>query len=336
MKRENLLLLINFSIMVLIGIAFGLVYQANVMTDPEDQLFNQKVELVDEVKLASIPQMSGTSSNFAMVDMKWNAVDKDDEKVGTVYHAVIKNSFSLTGSGVDYGFIELLIGFSEDDKVYVEYLTVYQSSWAVVGIQKYIQDYYDGEDILNIQGIPSFDADIVAGATQNPATVSTDAIKEIIMEALILEYPELEEINPYEELFGIENYQFEDDATFTETTHITDKRLVTDGTNQIGYVYSVTGTGEYQEGESDSILIEIVFGSDDTVLGFVLPDETYNHSGGSFRSKNEQYLENYVGLLINEIQAEVDAMNSTDVTSGASNTRALIDELLEAFVSEVN
>jgi hypothetical protein len=336
MKRENLLLLINFSIMVLIGIAFGLVYQANVMSDPEDQLFNQKVELVDEVKLASIPQMSATSSNFAMVDMKWNAVDKNDEKVGTVYHAVIKNSFSLSGSGVDYGFIELLIGFSEDDKVYVQYLTVYQSSWAVVGVQKYIQDYYDGEDILNIQGIPSFDADIVAGATQNPATVSTDAIKEIVMEALILEYPELEEINPYEELFGIENYQFEDDATFTETTYITDKRLVTDGNDQIGYVYSVTGTGEYQDGDSDSILIEIVFGSNDRILGFVLPDETYNHSGGSFRSKNEQYLENYVGLLISEIQAEVDAQNSTDVTSGASNTRALIDELLEAFVSEVN
>jgi hypothetical protein len=336
MKRENLLLLINFSIMVLIGIAFGLVYQANVMSDPEDQLFNQKVELVDEVKLASIPQMSGTSSNFAMIDMKWNAVDKNDEKVGTVYHAVIKNSFSLTGSGVDYGFIELLIGFSEDDKVYVQYLTVYQSSWAVVGVQKYIQDYYDGEDILNIQGIPSFDADIVAGATQNPATVSTDAIKEIVMEALILEYPELEEINPYEELFGIENYQFEDDTTFTETTYITDKRLVTDGTDQIGYVYSVTGTGEYQDGDSDSILIEIVFGSDDRILGFVLPDDTYNHSGGSFRSKNEQYLENYVGLLVSEIQAEVDAQNSTDLTSGASNTRALIDELLEAFVSEVN
>jgi hypothetical protein len=336
MKRENLLLLINFSIMVLIGIVFGLVYQANVMSDPEDQLFNQKVELVDEVKLASIPQMSATSSNFAMVDMKWNAVDKNDEKVGTVYHAVIKNSFSLSGSGVDYGFIELLIGFSEEDKVYVQYLTVYQSSWAVVGVQKYIQDYYDGEDILNIQGIPSFDADIVAGATQNPATVSTDAIKEIVMEALILEYPELEEINPYEELFGIENYQFEDDATFTETTYITDKRLVTDGTDQIGYVYSVTGTGEYQDGDSDSILIEIVFDSDDRILGFVLPDETYNHSGGSFRSKNEQYLENYVGLLISEIQAEVDAQNSTDVTSGASNTRALIDELLEAFVSEVN
>jgi hypothetical protein len=336
MKRENLLLLINFSIMVLIGIAFAFVYQANVMSDPEDQLFNQKVELVDEVKLASIPQMSATSSNFAMVDMKWNAVDKNDEKVGTVYHAVIKNSFSLSGSGVDYGFIELLIGFSEDDKVYVQYLTVYQSSWAVVGIQKYIQDYYDGEDILNIQGIPSFDADIVAGATQNPATVSTDAIKEIVMEALILEYPELEEINPYEELFGIENYQFEDDTTFTETTYITDKRLVTDGTDQIGYVYSVTGTGEYQDGDSDSILIEIVFGSDDRILGFVLPDDTYNHSGGSFRSKNEQYLENYVGLLVSEIQAEVDAQNSTDVTSGASNTRALIDELLEAFVSEVN
>lgn len=336
MKRENLLLLINFSIMILIGIVFGLVYQANVMTDKEDQLFDQKIELVDEVKLATIPNMSADSSNFDMVDMKWTAVDKDGEEVGTVYHAVIKNSFTLSGSGVDYGFIELLIGFSEDDKVYVEYLSVYQSQWAIVGIQKYIQDYYNGVDILSIQGIPSFDSDIIAGATENPATVSTDAIKAIVMKALILEYPELEEVNPYEELFGIENYQFEDDSTFVATEHVTDKKMVTDGTNQIGYVYSLTGSGEYQDGDSDSIVIEVVFGSDDTILGFVLPEDTYNHSGGSFRSKNEEYLENYVGLLISEIQAEVDAGNSTDVTSGASNTRALIDELLEAFVSEVN
>ncbi|AUD64310.1 hypothetical protein BK011_00875 [Tenericutes bacterium MZ-XQ] len=336
MKRENLLLLINFSIMALIGLVFILIYQSNVMIDVEDQLFNQKVELVDGTKLATLPQMSENSSNFSMVDMKWNAVDKNDEKVGTVYHAVIKNSFTLSGSGLDYGLIELLIGFSEDDKVYVEYIGVYQSQWAIVGIQKYIQDYYNGVDILSIQGIPSFDADIVAGATENPANVSTDQIKEIVMKALILEYPELEEVNPYEELFGIENYQFEDDATFVVTEHVTDKRIVTDGTNQIGYVYSLTGSGEYQGGDDASIVIEIVFGSDDTILGFVLPEETYNHSGGSFKSKNEEYLENYIGLLISEIQAEVDAGNSTDVTSGASNTRALIDELLEAFVSEVN
>ena len=236
MKRENLLLLINFSIMIFIGVAFGLVYQANVMTDKEDQLFDQKVDLVDEVKLASIPNMSGDSSNFDLIDMKWTAVDKDGEKIGTVYHAVIKNSFTLSGSGVDYGFIELLIGFSEDDEVYVEYLTVYQSQWAVVGIQKYIQDYYNGVDILSIQAIASFDSDIVSGATQNPATVSTDAIKAIVMKALILEYPELEEVNPYEELFGTENYQFEDDTTFTATTHITDKRIVTDGKDKVGFV----------------------------------------------------------------------------------------------------
>jgi hypothetical protein len=335
MKKQNLFLLINFVIMLLIGLVFAMVNQNQTMTEPKDKLFEQRITLENEQKLSSIPLMSANSSNFEIVDMKWTAKDEDGKTIGFVYHAVIKNDFALSGSGIDYGFIEILVGITLDNKVHVEYVNVYQSQWAIVGIQKYIQDNYDGVNHLIVGTIPSFDADIVSGATDKPATVSTDAIKALVQSVVAIHYNIVDE-DPYEDIFETDAYEFQADSTFTSTTHITEKVLVTDGTNSLGYIYSVTGSGEYQDGSTDSIVIEIIFGTDDTIIGFVLPEDTYNHSGGSFKEKNQTYLENYIGLSISEIQAVVDAGGSQDVTSGASNTRALIDELLEAFVSEVN
>lgn len=335
MKKQNLYLLINFVIMLLIGLVFAMVNQNQTMTEPKDKLFEQRITLENEQKLSSIPYMSANSNNFEIVDKKWTAKDEDGKTIGSVYHAVIKNDFTLSGSGLDYGLIEILVGITLDNKVHVEYIGVYQSQWAVVGIQKYIQDNYDGINHLIVGTIPSFDADIVSGATDRPATVSTDQIKAIVQSVITIHYNIVDE-DPYEELFDTDAYEFATDATFTSTTHIIDKVLVTDGANDLGYIYSVTGSGEYQDGSSASIVIEIVFGTDDTIIGFVLPEDTYDHSGGSFKEKNQTYLEDYIGLSISEIQAVVDAGGSQDVTSGASNTRDLIDELLEAFVSEVN
>ncbi len=335
MKKQNLYLLINFVIMILIGLAFAMVNQSQTMTEPKDKLFDQKITLENEQKLSSIPYMSANSVNFEIVDTKWTAKDQEGKTIGFVYHAVIKNDFALSGSGIDYGFIEILVGITLDNKVHVEYINIYQSQWANVGIQKYIQDNYDGLNHLIIGTVPSFDADIVSGATDKPATVSTDAIKALVQSVVAIHYNIVDE-DPYEEIFGTDAYEFNVDTTFTSTTHVTDKVLVTEGTNDLGYIYSVTGSGVYQDGSSDSIVIEIIFGTDDTIIGFVLPEDTYNHTGGSFKEKNQTYLEDYIGLSISEIQAVVDAGGNQDVTSGASNTRTLIDELLEAFVSEVN
>jgi hypothetical protein len=335
MKKQNLYLLINFVLMLLIGIGFGLYNQIQTMTEPIDKLFDQKVLLDNEQKLSSIPYMSANSTNFEIVDKKWTVRDQNDKIIGHAYHAVIKNDFSLSGSGVDYGYIELLVGISLDNEVSVEYINIYQSQWALVGIQKYIQDNYDEINYQSVQTIPSFDADIVSGATENPATISTDAIKTIVSSVIEMHY-NISTEDPYETLFGTENYEFTTDDTFVATTHILEKVLVSDGATDLGYIYSLTGSGPYQGGDDASIVMEIIFGTDDKIIGFVLPEDTYNHSGGSFKTKNETYLEDYIGLSISEIQAVVDAQGSQDVTSGASNTRALIDELLEAFVSEVN
>jgi hypothetical protein len=335
MKKQNLFLLINLGIMLIIGLTYIIVNQSVGLHDDEDILFGQKVDLINGEKLEEIPFMSPTSRNFQIIDYKWTAVDKDEEVVGTVYHIVIKNDFVFTGSEVDYGFMEFLVGITTDDEVLVQDITIYQSNWAVVGIQKYIQDYYNGINYLNVNNVPKFDADIVSGATENPATVSTDTIKTLIQEVIVLHYNLVEE-DPYVDIFGIMDYEFEIDDTFVTTEHITGKRIIKSQTEDLGYVYSITGRGEYQEGAYDTIVIDIIFDMDDVIVGVLLPEETYNHSIGSYGNKNKAYVEEYVGLTLNDIQAKVDSNGSQDVTAGASNTRALIDDLLEFFVSEVN
>ncbi len=336
MKKQNLFLLINLVIMLVIGLAYIVVNQSVSLKDDEDILFGQKVDLVDGIKLANLPSMSATSENFELINYKWTAEDSKGNVVGTVYRVTIKNSFPLSGSDLDYGLIEFLVGITTYNEVYVQYINIYQSAWAVVGVQKYMQDSYDGISYLSVNDIPSFDADIVSGATENPATVSTDAIKAMVQEVVVLHYNLIEE-DVYVDIFGIMDYELVVDETFIPSEHITSKLMIKDSaSNDLGYVYSVTGRGEYQDTRFDTIVIDIIFDMSGEIVGVDLPEDTYNHSSGSYGTKNKTYLEEYVGLTLADIQAKVDSNGSQDVTSGASNTRALIDFLLEAFVSEVN
>ncbi|BCR35301.1 hypothetical protein [Mariniplasma anaerobium] len=335
MKRQNLFLLINLGIMLVIGLAYIIVNQSVVLHDDEDKLFGQKVDLINGQQLVEIPELSVSSRNIHIIDYKWTAVDKNEDVVGTVYHVIIKNDFPLAGTDLDYGVMEFLVGIDTYNEVFVQYIRIYQSSWAVVGIQKYIQDNYNGISYLSVNDVPSFDADIVSGATENPATVSTDSVKTMIQDVIVLHY-NLAEEDPYVDIFGIMDYDLSVDATFIPTEHITTKLIVSDQTNELGYIYSITGRGEYQDGAYDTIVINIVFDMTGEIVGVLLPEETYNHSIGSYGNKNKTYVEEYVGLTLNDIQAKVDSNGSQDVTAGASNTRALIDALLEFFVSEVN
>ena len=99
-------------------------------------------------------------------------------------------------------------------------------------------------------------------------------------------------------------------------------------------MYSLTGSGEYQDGETSSIVMNIYFDVDNKIVKIDLPADDYNHSSGGFKNKNIAYLELFIGLEKTDIQATVNGADS-DITAGASNTNTLIVELLEAFISEV-
>ena len=332
MKKQDLFLLINFVIMVLIGIGFGMVNQSQTLTEPKDKLFDQRITLENEQKLESIPYMSSNSVNFEKVDIKWTAKDEDGKTIGFVYHAIAKNDFALSGSGIDYGFIEILVGISLDGKVNVEYVNVYQSQWAIVGIQKYIQDNYDDVNYKFVGTIPKFDADIVSGATENPATVSTDIVKALVQSAIAIHY-NISEVDPIEELYG-EGATTEVDSGFAATTHILAKQTVYDNADQvIGYLYEVTQSGVYNGDNEGSILLQICFDTNDEIVGFVLPDDEYTHTGG-YKDDNLDYMASFEGLTISEISAKITELG--DISTGATNSRRVITAALEDFVSEVN
>ena len=97
----------------------------------------------------------------------------------------------------------------------------------------------------------------------------------------------------------------------------------------------VLGQAEYQA-ESAKAAIDAAYERDenDEIVDILLPASTYNHSGGSYKTKNATYLELFTGLSKAEMQAVIDTDHS-DIVAGASNTNALINELFEAFISEV-
>lgn len=333
MTKQNLFLIIGFAVMLLIGTAMLLIYNNNVYDNPKDKLFNDTVELTDEVVLSTVPHMSGNSVNFEMISKRWVARNQKGQKIGVVYQGVIKNDFNLTGSGLDYGYMEILIGVSEDKKVSVEPVHIYQSDWVIVGIQKYLLDFYTNVNYLDVLNIPSFDADIVAGVTNNPATVSTDAIKLMVLNVLYREFPELLAIDPLEEVYG-SGYFMETVEDFETTEHIVRKRTVLRAGEVVGYVYDLQGEGEYFN-ETDSIVLEVYFNLDNEIVEILLPEDKYNHSKGTFRNRMVEYVKVFKGLTLQELTAAVDGPEGDDIATGSSNSKALVDLLLKAFVNEV-
>lgn len=197
-------------------------------------------------------------------------------------------------------------------------------------IEQYLLNFI-GLTSTQIKGIvlDNVDSDVTAGAS------NTRVLVDQLLSAFVNEYIPTES-GPYDEMFGKTNLIVANADAFIPTAHIIGKQIISDGANTLGYIYSVSGNGEYRNTFFDSIVLELIVGVDNKIVGIQLPEETYKHSTGNWKDKNDTYILNFIGLSINEIQGMVNDAVASDVTSGASNTRALIDDLLEAFVSEVN
>jgi hypothetical protein len=326
-RKENLLLMINLVVMLIIGIGVIFVNNNLIPKEPQDRLFNQVVELENQTNITSVPN----SQSYAVVDYRADAVNKSGILVGTVYNIKVKNSYGITGPNDTNGYMELLVGIDLEDKVYVEIISLIQSSWTVKGIQYYIYEYFQGVPYTSVPNIPVYDAaDPTAGAT---AKDSTGTIKDLIREAIDIHYDLIVE-DPYAVLYG-EGYILTNDTEFTASEYVKARRIVTNASNQeVGYVYHLSGSGEYYDGNSSSIGIYLAFDMNDEVIGVLVPEGEYLHTRGTRYNTIVNYLNTFVGLTVSEF---ADVINDdSDITSGVTNTRALVDILLNAFVSEVN
>lgn len=323
MKRlfeKNVMLHYTF-VLAVVSIACGIVIGGvNAITAPiiEANLLEAKIESFEEVLkgIDSFEDLEVTEDYPNSVLSIAKGFDQSDEVLGYIYEVYGTNS---------YGSMTVVISVDENGEILgAQFLTIEQTL-NVPGTRTNLS-LYVGSNVNNLE--PS--GDIISGATGSLSTLQ--GLLSDVATAHSMTIGEVV-VDPLDEAYG-DGYTLEVDSSFDATTHVTSKSDVLQGSSVVGYMYSLTGSGEYQDGDVGSIVMEIYFDANDQIVEIRLPEDTYNHSSGGFKNKNIAYLNEFVGLTKDDILATVNGDNQ-DITSGASNTRALIDELLEAFISEV-
>lgn len=308
-------------VLAVVSIACGIVIGGvHAITNPiiQDNLLAAKVESYEQVLkgIDDFEEIKVTDEYPSSVQSIAKGFAANDDVLGYIYEVYGTNS---------YGNMTVVVSVGLDGKILgAQFLTIEQTL-NVPGTRTNLS-YYVGSNIADLQ--PS--ADLISGATGSLSTLQgllgdlanahSIAVGEVILD-------------PLDEVYGT-GYTLEVDNTFVATAHVTSRSNVLQGSETVGYVFSLTGSGEYQDGATDSIVMDIYFNADDEIVEIRLPEDTYNHSSGGFKNKNIAYLEEFIGLTKEDISTTVNGDNQ-DITAGASNTRALIDELLLAFLSEV-
>jgi hypothetical protein len=313
-------------VLAVVSIACGIVIAGvNYFTAPviADNLLEAKVEAFETVLegIVSFEEIELTDdypSSIQSVNMAYDAklTDPSKELIGYIYEAYNTNKF---------GNMTIVVSVGLDGKVLGTTFVAIEQSLNVPSTRTNLS-LYVGSDIANL--LPS--GDILSGATY-----SLETLNEMLTDIAVAHSLTVVEVivDPLDEAYG-EGYVIENDTTFVATTHVTSKWIVQNDNVEVGYMYSLMGSGDYQDGEAATIVVQLYFNLDDEIVSILFPDNRYNHSGGNFKNKNLEYVKLFTGLTKDQLQAVIDGDN-TDITAGASNTRALIDMLLEAFISEV-
>lgn len=329
LSKQNLWLLINTGILLVIAVIFVLVNENVVPKEPKDFLFDRVIELKNETDVERAPLTGG----YAIVDYKVEAY-AGDTFLGTVYNVKVKNGYTYSDA-YEFGMIELLVAIDPAGDVHVQVVQLIQSDWTVKGIQNYIYQFYQGVPYTQVGNIADYDAaDITAGAT---ATDSTGTIKEIIQKAIDIHYDLIVD-DPLVAIYG-EGYVISDDATFVASEFVVNREIVKNAGNvDIGYVYTLTGAGDYDNGQElvtgHEVTIKVAFDVDDQVLGIVIPEDLYGHTSGTRLGKIQSYLDELVGKTVDEFVATLG--DSEDLVAGVTYTKDLVDVLIAALIDEVN
>ncbi|AUD64309.1 hypothetical protein BK011_00870 [Tenericutes bacterium MZ-XQ] len=308
-------------VLMVISIACGIVIGGvNAVTAPviADNLLKAKVEAYEEVLpgIDTFDEIEVTEDYPTSIQSIAKGYNVGNDVLGHIYEVYGTNS---------YGKMTIVVSVGLDGKIIGAQFVTIEQTLNVPGTRTNLS-LYVGSNITALE--PS--GDFISGATGSLSTVQ--GLLADVATAHALTGGEVI-VDPLDEAYG-EGYTLEVDNSFVSTDYVTSKSNVLQGSNVVGYVYSLTGSGDYQDGESDSIVMNIYFDADDKIVKIDLPADSYNHTGGGFKNKNIAYLELFIGLEKADIQATIDGADS-DITAGASNTNALIVELLEAFLSEV-
>jgi Na+-translocating ferredoxin:NAD+ oxidoreductase RnfG subunit len=240
------------------------------------------------------------------------AYNVSDDTIAVMYIITETNS---------YGDIQL--GYSVDlsGKIVKARFLEYQQTASFKGITEKNLNLFIG---LNLGDLP-VSSDLNAGATGSyQSLVEAFSKGKAHFETLALS-----PIDPFSVL--AEGYAYKEvDTRFIPTSEILKKEIMYDQNNQkIGDVYTLFGSGPYQEGGEDKeIQFYVSIDSNNRILGVLVFEEEYDHTKGVFLRRILNYLESFKGQTLHTLSYDVDW--NTGATSG--NSKTLVDALMQALV----
>jgi Na+-translocating ferredoxin:NAD+ oxidoreductase RnfG subunit len=244
------------------------------------------------------------------------AYDENDETIAVIYIATETNQ---------YGDIVLAYSVDTSGKIVKARFLEYQHTASLKEITQDNLNLFIG---LNLGDVPS-SSDLTSGATG-----SYDSLVDAFSKGK--DHFETLDIAPSDPFSVLaDNYAYKEvDTSFIKTENIIQKEMMYDQNNQIlGYIYTLFGSGPYQEGGDDEdIQFYVSVNENNQILGVLVLDEEYDHSGGVFFTRIVNYLDSFKGQTLQTLSYDVDW--NAGATSG--NSKALVDELMQALVEELS
>ncbi|WP_162164072.1 hypothetical protein [Acholeplasma hippikon] len=308
MKKENLILVLCFVMMFVLGIVVVSI-QTVLPSTPVDKMFNQKVNIVNEKTVVD--------SDYVNIRSHADVMSLSNEKLADLY--------VVTANHPTYFDLELYVAIDANGKVYaidkkVETHDSTSASYFKL-VRNYLLQNYNGLYYENVQYI-----DGAAGATT--IGVSRSTIKAAVSQTII--YHNGEPIDHLELLFGTDAY------TLTNTSTVNKITIMDVTVGGVQYkVYQHTGEGDYYDHSATHvapITIFVALDASNDIKFVSLPEDLYGHTGGSYYTRSVNYFNSYVSTNINDELVDYTA-GPTDESMGS---QYLITKLLNEIKEVVS
>lgn len=299
MKKENLVLVLMFGLMLLISIV-ALSFDYLFPTSTVDKMFNQNVNVINE---------------RPVVDAEFNEIFSQAE-VTTLDGRKIADLYTIRVDHV-YFYLELYVAIDLDGKVYARDKFVNPKDSTSESyfplVREYLLKNYNGLYYENVQFV-----DGAAGATT--IIVSRSIIKNAVNRVVLFHVGEDEDF--VETLF---------DGAYSLNSQSVSNGIdifnVTVGSTDYT-VYQASASGTYYDFSSTSegsITIFVAVNSSGEITHVLMPETLYEHSGGSFYTATQNFLNGVIGLNINDAMPD----STTGPTANSNGSEYLVNQLLQ-------
>ena len=299
MKKENLILVLMFGVMLLISIV-ALSFEYIFPTSVVDKMFNENVNVINEKPVIN--------AEFNEIFAQAEVTSLDGKKIADLYTVRVDHT---------YFYLELYVGIDLEGNVYARDKFVNPKDDTSMSyfplVRAYLLKNYNGLYYENVQFI-----DGAAGATT--IVVSRSIIKNAISKVVVFHVGEAED---YIETLFKGKYTLNSES---KSGNVTSYDVAFNGADYTVYMATDSGTYyDYQNVNEGDITVYVAVDSDGQITHTLLPEAISGHSGGNFYSATNTFLSGVIGSNISDVMPD----STTGPTSNSQGSEYLVNQLLQ-------